>query len=94
MATATKPTKTKPAEKPVSKPAAEKPVAVKGIGINDLAAQLGRTPKSVRASIRRALGGAQVGRGGRYTWKSKNDPAYKALVKTLSATGGSKTETE
>ena len=85
MATATKPAKKQPA-KPVSKPADEKPVVVQGIGIKDLAAQLDRTPKSVRASIRRLRGGAQVGRGGRYTWKSKNDPLYKALVKDLTST--------
>ena len=85
------PTKTaeKPAVKKGSKPAASKkpaattPAAKTGVTLKDLAEDLGRDPKSVRAQIRRIKGGAQVGQGGRYNWKSKSDPEYKALVKQL-----------
>lgn len=79
--------KSEPAAKgqPAVKPAAKKPAVVEGIGINELAADLNRTPKSVRASIRRVKGGAQVGQGGRYRWTSKSDPEYKSLLKELSA---------
>lgn len=84
--TATKePAATKPAK--TAKPAAAKPAKVEGITLKDLAAELGRDPKSVRAAIRRIKGGAQVGQGGRYNWKSKNDPEYKELVKKLSSKG-------
>ena len=69
------------------KPASEKPAKPAGVGIHELASDLGRTPRSVRASIRRIKGGPQVGQGGRYNWDSKNDPAYKALLKELQETG-------
>jgi len=83
----------KTAEKPATKPAAKKPAktekpavkeAVSGVGLKDLAADLGKDPKTVRARIRRLKGGAQVGQGGRYHWDSKSDPDYKALVAELS----------
>jgi hypothetical protein len=76
-----------------AKPATKQPAAAKepaktqpasGVGIKELAATLGRTPKSVRASIRRLRGGAQVGQGGRYRWDSTEDPDFKDLVSKLS----------
>lgn len=76
----------KPATKrarPAAKPAVQKPAVRTGVGIKELAADLDRTPKSVRAAIRRLKGGPQVGKGGTYSWKSKSDPAYKALLKAL-----------
>jgi hypothetical protein len=83
-------TKEKPAVKqPASKPAAKKPATTekaidKGVGLKDLAADLGdKDPKTVRARIRRIKGGAQVGQGGRYRWESKSDPEYKELLKEL-----------
>lgn len=80
-------TKTKPATKQVKpavkKPATEKPAVVKGVGIKELAADLDRTPKSVRAAIRRIKGGPQVGKGGTYNWPSKSSAEYKALLKQL-----------
>lgn len=80
-------TKEKPATKqPASKPAAEKPAAKNaddGVGLKDLAADLGKDPKTVRARIRRIKGGAQVGQGGRYRWDSKSDPEYKELLTSL-----------
>lgn len=81
MARATK-TATKPA---ATQPAAEQPAENKGVGIKELSAALGRTPKSTRASIRRVLGGPQVGQGGRYRWDSTEDPAYVELLNRLSA---------
>lgn len=81
-------TKTKPA----AKPAAEKPAVKQGVGIKELASDLNRDQKSVRASIRRLKGGAQVGQGGRYSWKSKTDPEYVSLRKELSAPKVSKTD--
>jgi hypothetical protein len=69
---------TKPAtkgQKPAEKPA--------GIGIKEVAAKLGRDEKSLRASIRRVRGGAQVGKGGRYEWKSFSDPDLVKLFKEL-----------
>lgn len=85
------PAKGKPAS--TKKPAAKKPATQDkvGVGITELAADLGRDPRSVRASIRRMKGGAQVGRGGRYSWKSKSDPKYKAMLKDLQAPTTSKT---
>ena len=78
---ATSKTNAKPvAQKPAVK-AAEKPVD--GVTIKDVAAKLGRTPKAVRASIRRLRGGAQVGKGGHYVWKSFNDPDLKKLMNEL-----------
>lgn len=87
---------TKPAEKPADvKPAARKPAAKKqkpaaetrtqdsGVGIKELAADLGKDPKAVRSRIRRLKGGAQVGQGGRYRWNSKSDPEYKELLDSL-----------
>ena len=71
---ATRKTVVKAAEKPAEKPAAEKPAVKEGITLKDLASELGRDPKAVRASIRRIKGGAQVGQGGRYHWDSKSDP--------------------
>lgn len=85
------------ASKPASetKPAAKKPAAKEkpaarenppGVGIKDLASDLGTDNfKAVRARIRRFKGGAQVGQGGRYRWDSKSDPEYKELVKGLKA---------
>lgn len=83
-------TTTKPAvteAKTVKKPAAEesKPAVAPGVGITELSAALGRTPKSVRASIRRMKGGAQVGQGGRYRWESEKDPEYVKLLADLQA---------
>lgn len=75
-------TKDKPATK--SKPANAKPASQDGIGIKELAADLEREPRAVRAAIRRLKGGAQVGQGGRYSWKSKSDPEYVSLRKELS----------
>lgn len=75
---------TKPAEvKPATKPAAKQPAVDKGVGIKELSDALGRTPKSVRASIRKLRGGAQVGQGGRYRWDSTEDPDFKALLNDL-----------
>lgn len=76
MTTQKKPAETKPAEKPATKQEG-------GVTLKDLAADLGRDPKSVRAAIRRHKGGAQVGQGGRYRWNSKSDPEYKELVAAL-----------
>lgn len=81
--------KTKAATKPATtqgkeKPAVEKPAVPEGIGINELANALNRSPKSVRAAIRRLKGGPQVGKGGRYTFKSDKDPAYVELFTALS----------
>ena len=69
---------TKPAKD--SKPAVEKPAT---IGIKEVAAKLGRDEKSLRAAIRRIRGGAQVGKGGRYEWKSFSDPDLVKLFKEL-----------
>jgi pyruvate/2-oxoglutarate dehydrogenase complex dihydrolipoamide acyltransferase (E2) component len=93
MANTTKPAvKDRPAkEKPAAKPAASKPAVQEGITLKDMAAELGRSERSTRASIRRALGGPQVGQGGRYRWKSKNDPEYKKLVKLLTAPASKET---
>ena len=74
-------------EKPAAKPAEEKPAAQEGVVLKDLAADLGRDPKSVRAAIRRLKGGAQVGQGGRYRWDSKSDPAYVELLVALKGKG-------
>lgn len=85
MAKTKEDTKAKPAkgDKPATaKPA--KPASQDGIGIKELAADLEKEPRAVRAAIRRLKGGAQVGQGGRYTWKSKSDPEYVALRKELS----------
>jgi hypothetical protein len=88
MARATK-TATKPAE--AKQPATKQPAADTGVGIKELSAALGRTPKSTRASIRRLRGGAQVGQGGRYRWDSTEDPDFQELLTKLST---SKDETE
>jgi hypothetical protein len=82
-----KPAVEQPAEKPAAK--SEKPAA--GVGIAELAHDLGRDPKAVRAAIRRLRGGAQVGQGGRYEWSSKTDPDYKQLLTELSAKKGKET---
>jgi hypothetical protein len=79
----TKPAEAKPAKG--AKPAATKPAADTGVGIKELSAVLGRTPKSTRASIRRLRGGAQVGQGGRYRWDSTEDPDFQDLVSKLSS---------
>lgn len=79
---ATKPVATKEA-KPASKPAASKPAVTEGVTLKDLAKDLGREPKSVRAAIRRIKGGAQVGQGGRYSWTSKDSKEYKDLLAEL-----------
>lgn len=65
------------------KPATKEANTDAGVGIKELSAILGRTPKSTRASIRRLRGGAQVGQGGRYRWDSVEDPDFKALVNDL-----------
>ena len=75
-------------KQPATKPAAQKPATKEadvntGVGIKELSAILGRTPKSTRASIRRLRGGAQVGQGGRYRWDSTEDPDFQALVNEL-----------
>lgn len=67
------------------KPAATEPANTEGVGIKELSKILNRNEKSVRAAIRRLNGGPQVGKGGRYSWKSENDPAFKQLVEALSA---------
>jgi hypothetical protein len=82
MARATK-TATKPAA--TKQPATKQPAAEAGVGIKELSAALGRTPKSTRASIRRLRGGAQVGQGGRYRWDSTEDPDFQDLVTKLSS---------
>jgi hypothetical protein len=80
----TKTTKPATTDKPAAKPAEAKPAVNPGVGIKELAADLGgRNPRSVRAGIRRHLGGAQVGQGGRYRWDSKADPQYKELLTAL-----------
>jgi len=76
-------TKQKPAE--VVKPATDEQKPATGVGIKDLAADLGRDPRSTRAAIRRLKGGAQVGKGKRYVWPSKSDKGYKELVTALKA---------
>lgn len=90
--TATKPAteEAKPASD--SKPATPKPAKAEGVGIKELAADLDKEPRAVRAAIRRLRGGAQVGQGGRYTWKSKSDPDYVSLRKELSTPKVSKKE--
>jgi hypothetical protein len=92
-----KPASAKPATQDAPKkqePAKEKPAKPAGVGIHELAADLGRTPRSVRASIRRIKGGPQVGQGGRYSWNSKTDPAYKSLLKELQEAGAKKQSDE
>jgi hypothetical protein len=70
------------------KPAATKPATAKkefvGVTLKDVATKLNTDPKSLRARIRRIKGGAQVGKGGRYAWKSFNDPSLKKLMAELS----------
>jgi hypothetical protein len=91
MARATKqPASDKPAAN--TKPATKEAKVDSGVGINELSAILGRTPKSTRASIRRLRGGAQVGQGGRYRWDSVEDPDFKSLVHDL--TPKAKTDSE
>lgn len=86
-----KPAASKPAKG--SKPAAKKPALAEGVGIKDLAADLGgKDVKTVRARIRRIKGGAQVGQGGRYRWDSKADPEYKELLTKLKETPKEKVE--
>jgi hypothetical protein len=92
-------TTAKPASKgakPAVKPAAKEvePAVAPGVGIKELSAALGRSPKSVRASIRRIKGGAQVGQGGRYRWESISDPEYVALLDQLQAPSKSDDEDE
>jgi len=82
----------KPADKATAKPAAKGQKPATGVGIKDLAADLGKNPKVVRASIRRLRGGAQVGQGGRYSWPSKSDKDYKELLAALRGTQKSTTE--
>ena len=86
-----KPTAKQPGAKPATKPAVKKPatkqVRKKGtVGIKDIAAKLDRDEKSVRASIRRILGGPQVGKGGRYSWSSWDDKQLKKLMADLTKT--------
>jgi hypothetical protein len=75
-------TDAKPADTKVSKPAV--------VTLADVAEKLGRDRKSLRASIRRLKGGAQVGKGGRYEWKSFNDPELKKLISELTEKSTSK----
>lgn len=87
----TKPATKKPAAKGPAKPATVKPAAAKAkestsVTMKDLAAKVGRDTKSVRASVRRILGGAQVGKGGRYKWKSWDDKQLKELLVELQKT--------
>jgi len=88
---ATRPAAKPAAEKPASKPAVKEEKPAAGVTIHDLASDLGREPKAVRAAIRRLRGGAQVGQGGRYEWSSKTDPEYKQLVSELKAKGSKET---
>lgn len=74
-------TNTKPATE--AKPATKEVKPASGVGVKELAADLGRKPTSVRAAIRRLNGGPVVGQGGRYTWKSRQDAEYKKLLKDL-----------
>lgn len=83
-------TKQKPAVEAKPATTAQKPAT--GVGIKDLAADLGRDPRSTRAAIRRLRGGAQVGQGGRYHWDSKSDKDYKELVAALKGKAAPKTE--
>jgi hypothetical protein len=83
-----KPATKKPATSATKKPATQKPAVAKkaeskGITLKDVAEKLNRDPKSVRASIRRILGGAQVGKGKRYLWSSWDDKQLKALMSDL-----------
>jgi hypothetical protein len=80
-------TKQPAAEKPATtdKPANKEAKVDTGVGIKELSAILGRTPKSTRASIRRIRGGAQVGQGSRYRWDSTEDPEFVSLVNDLTA---------
>lgn len=77
---------TKPAKPAKAKPATKVKPATQGIGINEVAKKLNMTPKSLRASIRRKRGGAQVGKGQQYRWKSLSDPALLKLIKELKGT--------
>lgn len=72
-----------------TQPAATKPATQEGVGVKRLAEIVGRTPKSVRASIRRIKGGAQVGQGGRYHWDSEKDPEFMELVAKLTSSTAS-----
>lgn len=83
-------TKQKPAVE--AKPATTEQKPATGVGIKDLAADLGRDPRSTRAAIRRLRGGAQVGKGKRYVWASKSDKDYKALVAALKGKATPKAE--
>jgi hypothetical protein len=87
MVTNKKPAATKPAKG--TQPAETEPAVKEGFGIKDLAADLGKSEKATRAAIRRHLGGAQVGQGGRYHWDSKEDAQY---VELLSALGSAPSE--
>lgn len=75
-------TSAKPATKE-AKPAAQVKQPATGVGIKELAADLGRKPTSVRAAIRRINGGPVVGQGGRYSWPSRNDKGYRETLKQL-----------
>ena len=79
-------------KKPASKqPAVKKQPAAKsksdgGVSVRDVAKKVGRNERSVRSSIRRILGGgSQVGKGGRYSWRSWNDPELKKIMSALKA---------
>lgn len=76
MATTKKPADKKPAKG--TKPA--KP-ASGTMTLKDIAAQVGKDPKAVRAKIRKARGGAQVGQGGRYTFTANEAKEVLALFK-------------
>lgn len=76
-------TKSKPAATKEAQPAAKTQKPAVGVGIKEMAEDLGKSPKVVRAAIRRHLGGPQVGQGGRYTWPSRSDKGYKELLAAL-----------
>lgn len=74
-------TSTKPA--PKVKPATKEEKPASGVGVKELAADLGRKPTSVRAAIRRINGGPGPGQGGKYSWTSRKDPKYVKLLNDL-----------
>lgn len=77
-------TATKPATKE-AKPAEKEQKPASGVNINDLAADLGgRSPKSVRAALRKINGGKLPEGVNRYGWPSKSDKGYKDTLKKLS----------
>jgi hypothetical protein len=78
-------TRKQPAKGEAKQPATKQPAVKQGVGIKEMASDLGRSEKSVRGSIRRLRGGAQVGQGGRYSWPSRKDSDYVEIVKALTS---------